>query len=425
MPSDVSPTESSESRPQVEVEVGPVAHGGHCVARLDGRVVFVRHALPGERARVQITEGEQDAPFWRGDAVEILEPSPDRVASVWPEAGPGGVGGGELAHVALPAQRRWKAGVVAEQLQRLAHLDLQVEVEGLPGDDERDGLGYRTRIDLVADAEGRAGMHKHRSHDVVALDTMPLATPEVLALAERERVFTRRWRPGTRLELVAPAGGTPPVLLVDDAVWRAGHLDKRPNARRSVVENVSLRGVEHTFKVAADGFWQVHRAAPLVLGEAVLDAVGDVQGGRVVDLYSGAGLFSLPLAHAVGDGGHVVAIEGDPRAVKDARRNAHGAPQVELHHGPVERVLARGEHAARGGADVVVLDPPRTGAGRAVVERVAALGPRSVVYVACDPAALARDVAYLAEHGYTLSTLRAFDLFPHTHHVEALAVLTR
>lgn len=416
-------------RPEVEVEleleVGPVAHGGHCVARHDGRVVFVRHTLPGERVRARVTEGGDDAKFWRADAIEVLEASPDRVPSVWPEAGPGGVGGGELAHVALPAQRRWKRDVLAEQLRRLARVDLdeahpQVEVEGLPGDDERGGLGYRTRVDLVADGTGRAGMHRFRSHDVLALDAMPLGSEDVAALAEREKVFTRPWRRGTRIELVAPVGSAP-VLLVDGEPWRAGSLDRRPNARRSVTERVAVGGREHEYRVAADGFWQVHREAPAVLSRAVLDGLGDVDGARVLDLYSGAGLFTAPLAAAVGPTGSVVAVEGDERAVRDARRNAHGLDHVELHHGTVEGVLA----ADSSGADVVVLDPPRVGAGRAVVDAVAARRPARVVYVACDPAALARDVSYLAGHGYALDSLRAFDLFPMTHHLEAVAVLTR
>jgi len=414
---------------EVELEIGPVAHGGHCVARLDGRVVFVRHTLPGERVRARVTE--TGSRFWRADAVEVLEASPDRVPSAWPEAGPGGVGGGELAHVALPAQRRWKAAVLAEQLQRLAKLEREVEVEAAPGDDERGGLGYRTRVDLVADAEGRAGMRRFRSHDVVPLDGMPLATEAVAALADTEDVWTRRWRPGARLELVAPADGADALLLVDEVPWRRGRGDTRPNARRSVTETVRAGGAEHRYRVAADGFWQVHRAAPDLLAGAVLDAVqatpGDLDGATVLDLYSGAGLFTVPLAAAVGGSGRVVAVEGDARAVKDARRNAHDLPQVELHLGAVDRVLADGDASGSdvGAADVVVLDPPRAGAGRAVVDAIAARGPRRVVYVACDPAALARDVAYLAGHGYELTGLRAFDLFPMTHHVEAVAVLDR
>ncbi|WP_428980267.1 class I SAM-dependent RNA methyltransferase [Isoptericola cucumis] len=411
---------------EVELEIGPVAHGGHCVARLDGRVVFVRHTLPGERVVARVTE--TGSRFWRADAVEVLEPSADRVPSAWPQAGPGGVGGAELAHVELGAQRAWKAAVLAEQLSRLAKLDREVDVEAAPGDVERGGLGYRTRIELVADAEGRAGMRRFRSHDVEPLTAMPLATQDVADLAEAEGVWTRRWTPGARLELVAPAGGADPVLLVDGTPWRRGRADTRPNARRAVTEALHLGdGRDFRYRVSADGFWQVHREAPGVLVGAALAALGDVDGAQVLDLYSGAGLFTLPLAAAVGAAGRVVAVEGDARAVKDARRNAHDLPGVELHLGAVDRVLADGDAggSAVGRADAVVLDPPRAGAGRAVVDAVAARGPARVVYVACDPAALARDVAYLASHGYGLTGLRAFDLFPHTHHVEAVAVLDR
>jgi tRNA/tmRNA/rRNA uracil-C5-methylase (TrmA/RlmC/RlmD family) len=426
------PDAADRDEAEIELEVGPVAHGGHCVARHEGRVVFVRHALPGERVRARVTDGGDDARFWRADAVEVLEPSADRVPSAWPAAGPGGVGGGELAHVALPAQRRWKRDVLAEQLRRLAGFDvaeepgLRLEVEALPGDDERGGLGYRTRIDLVADDAGRAGMHRHRSHDVVPLDAMPLATDDVLGLAERERVWTRRWRPGTRLELVAPSGSAP-LLLVDGEPWRGGSVDRRPNARRSVAERVAVAGTEHAYRVAAAGFWQVHRHAPAALAAAVLAGAGDLDGARVLDLYAGAGLFTLPLAAAVGTSGTVVAVEGDERAVRDARRNAHGLETVELHHGAVEQALAGRVPGALagGGADVVVLDPPRVGAGRAVVDAIGAMAPARVVYVACDPAALARDVGYLGGHGYALRDVRGLDVFPHTHHVEAVAVLER
>jgi tRNA/tmRNA/rRNA uracil-C5-methylase (TrmA/RlmC/RlmD family) len=410
---------------ELELVVGPVAHGGHCVARHDGRVVFVRHSLPGERVRARVTEG--GSRYWRADAVEILEASPDRVEAAWPQTGPGGAGGGELSHVALPAQRRWKADVLTEQLARLARLDREVVVEAVEGDAERGGLGYRTRVDLVADDAGRAGMRVFRSHDVVALDGMPLATEDVAALADAEQVWTRTWRPGQRIELVAPATGGRPLMLVDGVPWHRGRPDSRPTARRAVAEEVVLDGETYRFRVAADGFWQVHRGAPALLARAVLDGVGDVAGATVLDLYSGAGLFTVPLARAVGVSGRVVGVEGDARAVQDARRNVHDLPQVELHLGAVDRVLTDGDAAgaALDAADVVVLDPPRAGAGRGIVDAIAARAPQRIVYVACDPAALARDVGLLGEHGYALGSLRAFDLFPHTHHVEAVAVLER
>jgi tRNA/tmRNA/rRNA uracil-C5-methylase (TrmA/RlmC/RlmD family) len=424
----VSDVPAPEVGTEIELEVGPVAHGGHCVARLDGRVVFVRHTLPGERVRARVTEGGQS--FWRADAVEVLEASPDRVEPAWPAAGADGAGGGELSHVAMPAQRHWKTTVLVEQLQRLARIDpewlaREVTVEAAPGDDERRGLHYRTRIELVADAEGHAGQRAHRGHRVIALKKMPLATAELMDFAVAEDVFTRTWTPGAQLKLVAPSEGDP-VLLVDGEPWRRGKPDGRPNARRSVTEVVTGPWGTHRYRVAADGFWQVHRAAPALLTGAVLDATGatsgELAGATVLDLYSGAGLFTLPLADAVGPQGRVVAIEGDAQASKDARRNAHAYGQVTLETGAVDQVLAEG---AAPTADVVVLDPPRTGAGRTVVDAVAARAPRRIVYVACDPAALARDVGYLAAHGYGLTSVRGFDLFPHTHHVEAVAVLDR
>lgn len=411
-------------RTTVELEIGPVAHGGHCVARHEGRVVFVRHTLPGERVRARLTDAAPDARFWRADAVEVLDASPDRVPSAWPAAGPGGVGGGELAHVALPAQRTWKATVLAEQLRRLARLDLAPAVEAAPGDDERGGLAWRTRIDLHVDGEGRAGMRRHRSHDVVALDDMPLATEHVAALG----LFDRRWPAGSRVEAVAPADGGAPLVLVDGVPFdlRTRRPDPRPNARAAVREHVEVGGTAYAYRVAAAGFWQVHREAPALLASHVLRAAGDVSGATVLDLYSGAGLFSSVLADAVGEQGRVVTVEGDERAVRDARRNAHDRPQVELHTGDVADVLT-GRHAPAPvtGADVVVLDPPRAGAGRKVVDAVAALRPRRVVYVACDPAALARDVALLGEHGWAPFEVTGYDLFPMTHHLETVAVLDR
>ncbi|WP_431310294.1 class I SAM-dependent RNA methyltransferase [Luteimicrobium album] len=199
-----------------------------------------------------------------------------------------------------------------------------------------------------------------------------------------------------------------------------------------MTETVAAHGSTWSHRVAADGFWQVHREAPALLVGAVLDALAgrSLDGATVLDLYAGAGLFTLPLADATGPTGRVVSVEGSPRAVKDARRSLHDRPHVELHAGPVDHVLAalRAAAGSSGGlthADAVVLDPPRVGAGRVVVEQVAHLAPQAVVYVACDPAALARDVALFAAQGYDLTALRAFDLFPMTHHLEAVATLTR
>ncbi|MCM3660132.1 TRAM domain-containing protein [Georgenia satyanarayanai] len=422
------------------VSVGPPAHGGHCVARVEGRVVFVRHSAPGEVVDVRLTDVGEGRKFWRGDAVAVHEASPDRVPSRWPEAGPGGVGGGELAHLALAGQRRWKTEVVRDTLRRIGHLELDhlgpVVVEPLGEDDAREGLGTRTRIDLVLDAASRPGMYRHRTHDVVPLEHMPLAVP---AIADAELFARGRWdgvRPGTRLDVVAPSDG-PVVVLADGRLVdladpagslaatrgprrRRGRRDAGAPARVAVHERVATAVGDLSYRVDATGFWQVHRDAPAALVDAVLAAVRAEPGQRVVDLYSGAGLFTVPLARAVGESGRVDAVEVNARAVTDARRNLHDSPQATLHVAGVTAAVVEGLGS---GVDAVVLDPPRSRAGAEVVTALTELRPRRIVYVACDPAALARDLRTAVDHGYEVTALTGYDLFPHTHHVECVAVL--
>ncbi len=264
-------------------------------------------------------------------------------------------------------------------------------------------------------------MHRHRSHDVVALDVMPLATEHMAALD----LFARQWPAGSRVEVAAPAGGDSPLVLVDGVPWVDGRPDTRRTARTSVREVVAASdGVERRYRVAASGFWQVHREAPALLLDAVSQALGetDLENASVFDLYAGAGLFTPLLADRVGPRGRVLAVEGDHRAATDARRNAHDLEQVELAEGDVGFAL---ETAPVVRARAVVLDPPRVGAGASVVRQIAALRPEVVIYVACDPAALARDIATFATQGYRLDAVRAFDLFPMTSHVECVALLVK
>jgi tRNA/tmRNA/rRNA uracil-C5-methylase (TrmA/RlmC/RlmD family) len=203
------------------------------------------------------------------------------------------------------------------------------------------------------------------------------------------------------------------VVEVDDCLIDA----RRPTPP---VETVTAASGTRSFRVHADGFWQAHLEAPDLLVEIVLGLLAPRRGETVLDLYAGVGLFSAFLADAVGPAGRVVAVEGSRSACSDARANL--PPWVAVEHGRVDRVLA----AAYGGpVDLVVLDPPREGARRQVVRRIVDRAPRAVAYVACDPAALARDVATFAELGYRLSALRALDLFPMTSHVEVVAHLVR
>lgn len=395
----------------VELEIGPVAHGGHCVARDEGQVVFVRHTLPGELVRARITDGHHSSRFLRADAVEILRASPHRVAPPCPYAGPGRCGGCDWQHATPAYSRELKAAVVAEQLRRLAGLELPVTTEPLPGDDAGvdDGLRWRTRVEFAVDAGGHAGLRRHRSHEVVPLEDCLIATHRVVDTG----VLQHRWSGSTSVDVVAPSG-QPETVVVP--------IPSGESTAPTITERVSAGEWTHDFSLSARGFWQVHESAAATFVSHVLNELAPRPGERAVDLYSGVGLFTVALADAVGVGGAVLAIESDRRAVADARRNTSDRPQVEVRRAPVDRAirpLVRQEIRA----DLVVLDPPRTGAGKSVIRSVAALQPRAIAYVACDPAALARDLAYARTAGYAVRSLRVFDAFPMTHHVECIAIL--
>ena len=420
----------------VEVEVGPVAHGGFCIARHEGRVVFLRHALPGERVRARVTEAKEGQRFVRADAVEILSASEHRVEAPCPFAGPGLCGGCDFQHVELGHQRELKAAVVHEQLTRLAHLDLPVVVEPVPGD--ADGLRWRTRVEFAVDEAGRAGLRRHRSHDVLPVDTCLIADERVLATG----VLEQDWTGSRAVDVVAPSRGDAVVVPVADGVpAHAGGGDEAPP---TVVEHVGARRFTCEFEVSARGFWQVHPGAAATFVDTVLEVLAPREGETALDLYSGVGLFAAALAEAVGPRGKVVAVESDGDAVAAAAANLAAYPSVLTLRARVDDAfgVARPKRSGPGPraqrsrklrrhpllplrADLVVLDPPRTGAGKDVVAQVAALAPRAVAYVACDPAALARDTAWLLEAGYRLGELRAFDAFPMTHHVECVALFER
>ncbi|TDP92072.1 class I SAM-dependent RNA methyltransferase [Labedaea rhizosphaerae] len=395
---------------ELTAEVGPVAHGGHCVSRVDGRVVFVRHALPGETVIALVTE-DKGGSFCRADAIEVLEASPHRVTPPCPLAAPGGCGGCDWQHASGDYQRTLKAAVVAEQLHRLAGLDIEasdVDVEELAGG----LLEWRTRARLAVDDDGVPGFRAHHSHRVVPVESCPIAAPGTV-----DQVTSRTWRPGTELEVCVDSDQWTYVTQ-----WRK---DRRGKAvPRAVVGDpvVVERAARREWRVSAHGFWQVHPDAADVLSEVVSSWSGLAAGQCAWDLYSGVGLFAGVLAEQVGPEGTVIAVESVREAAEFGVDNLADLPQVRTIAGRVEPVLGAGSLPD---PDVVVLDPPRKGAGRVVVDAIAERSPSRVVYVACDPAALARDVKFFGERGFRLAGLRAFDAFPMTHHVECVALLER
>jgi len=398
--------------PGLVLTVGPPANGGSCVARHDGRVVFVRYALPGERVRVRVTE--ERGSYWHAAAVEILQPSGHRIRPLCPIAGPDGAGCCDLAFAQPAAAHALKGEVVANQLGRLGGYQwaprggprAEPVGSGAPG-------GWRTRVRLAVGTQeapeaGRAGFHRYHSAELVTdLNCAQLPTAMLSGLADRH------WPPGAELHVVLDDAGDRHVTCTGPGqckpvVVEGNHLARQRVGRRE-------------WRVPVTGFWQAHREAAGVYSRLVADLAHLTPGMTAWDLYGGAGLFAAVLSDAVGPSGRVLTVDTSRAAAKAARQALADLPQVKVLNDSVRRVLA----ASRRGADVAVLDPPRSGAGAAVIELLAAAGVPRVIHIGCEAASFARDVGLYLGRGYGVEVLRVFDSFPLTHHVECVAVLAR
>ena len=432
---DSAPNSPALGERLLTLTVGPPAAGGTFIARHEGRVVFVRGTAPGETVTARLLDDPRekaDARFWRAEALDVLEAGPDRVPSVWEEAGVDGVGGAEWAHIALPAQRRIASEVMQELLRRAGVTSFpieQVQVEPAPHD--VDGLGWRTRVRYAVGPDGEVGMRGWRSHEVRPVGEDPLSAQAVRELGLGEWTAPE----GTEaIDAVAPSAGPASVVLIGrdldpEAVvipesW--GDADVAVRTARGLVPlrgdgTVHERLGERMFSVSATGFWQSHRRAAELLTEVVGGVLRAPTGGSAWDLYGGVGVFAALAAEQVGPDGSVVSVEGNRRASQLAAENLEDLPQASTATADV----ADWVRARRGGVDVVVLDPPRAGAGVELMGLLATAVRQRIVYVSCEPATLARDLAAIEGKGWQVADLRAFDLFPHTHHVESVVVLER
>ncbi|MEH3088033.1 MAG: class I SAM-dependent RNA methyltransferase [Microbacterium arborescens] len=426
-----------QSGDSIDLDVTDVAHGGVFVARHEGRVVFVPDAVPGERVRARIADASK-ASFWRAEALEVLDASPHRRPHVWAPADIGNAperrpGGADFGHIALPHQRELKTRVLRDALQRMGGWQTEAVVEPAGADESDDGTGWRTRVSLHVDEDGRVGPYAARSHRVVEVDDLPLATRAIADVLARGRSA----EPG-RLDLVQPGDGRVRVLPRPETTAhstrgrRPARRPADPALREVVVEAVGGR----RFRVDAGGFWQVHRLAPAALTRAVQQGLGAAGRAELdpeawhLDLYGGVGLLAASVAELGGPSTRITSVESDARATEHAGENLAEWVGARAETARVDRWLARLDESASAAersrlrAGVTVLDPPRSGAGRDVVDALLRLRPATLVYVACDPVALARDVAQLRSGGYEPVSVQGLDLFPNSHHVEAVAVLT-
>ena len=378
---------------QITVDIQAIAHGGHCIARFDNQVIFVRYAIPGERAVVEVTA--VNSKMVRADAISIITVSPHRVDAPCKYARPGGCGGCDFQHIDLAYQRSLKSEVIVEQFSRLGGLEVRCEVRGV---EPEDGLHWRTRMDFAIGETGRIGLYANRSNEVIEIDDCLIAESamNIPTLAQR------RWNGDDRIEVAATSTGQVNVSRGGRSISGATQLVEK--------------AAGFTYQISPRSFWQAHREAPTTLISEVLSKL-ELQPGEVVcDLYGGVGLFTAPMAKAVGVTGKVHLIETDRRAISDAQKIFKGIGNVEIHPGTVESRLPKISDP-----DVILLDPPRTGAGEEVVMVMTRLHPRSIVYVSCDPASLARDAKLLLASGYRMDHIVGFDLFPQTQHVECVA----
>ncbi len=390
---------------ELTLTVGAAANGGSCVGRHEGRVVFVRYALPGERVRVRVV-GDRGS-YWHAEVVEVLEPSPDRITSLCPIAGVDGAGCCDLAYAEPAAARQLKAQVVADQLQRLGDYRWAGDAEPLSA---AGPTGWRTRVRLAVGANGRAGFHRYRSNELVT----DLRCGQ-LAAGMLDGLGTQRWTPGSQV-----------LVAVDDDGQRHVLQTLREGGRtRSQVVEGSGQAVQrvngHRWQLPVTAFWQSHRDAAQTYSRLVGDWAQPAPGMTAWDLYGGAGLFAAVLAEAVGASGRVLTVDTGRAASRAARTALADLPQVRVAADSVRRVLA-GQKVA---ADVAVLDPPRAGAGRDVIDLLVTADVPRVVHIGCEAASFARDISLYRGHGYVVANLKVFDAFPLTHHVECVALLTR
>lgn len=433
-----------EAEENLELRIIDIAHGGYGVARENGQVIFVGGAIPGEKVRAQIFERKRR--FAKAVVQEVLEAAPARIENPWPAGGVAYTGAADFAHIALSLQRELKAQVVAAQLRKIGGEIIVAQLADLPlvveAVDSSDGWGSRSRIDLVKMPQG-FGMYRAHSHELLPLKEMPLADVRIESLDLWGRAWDKYVPVGAKVRAVASSGGDirlavgkkvysapgkraarivrEQVLLLEQP-QRVSVQAGQMQAHLQLGQSDSQQQKNYRYALDAAGFWQVHREAPRTLITAVQDFLGDISGVHGVDLYAGAGLFSQPLADYIGPRGSLSTYEGSKEAVKAAQKNLAAFSWAKAQE---VRIGARNIQKLTAQADFVLADPPRAGLGVAAAQQLAKSGAEKIVLVSCDPAAMARDVAQLAAGDYRIAGIRIFDIFPHTHHVESVILLTK
>lgn len=410
----------------VQLKTVKPVHGGYCLAFAEGLTYLVSGALPGEVVEAQVTGGKKLMRYAR--TISVLEPSPHRISHIWPLAESSLIGGVDLGHVSFDYQSQWKTQVLLDSLQRLGGKTVADQLDQITPptvenvsetDNQTQAAASRTRIEFEINDRGVPAMYAQKSNELVAIDCLALATEDIQALdlTAKTSPFQKLWQPGQRVRVASGDNGI--KLAVGPNCFDGEGKPTDPIMRHHLRTDKKI-----FYEVAVTDFWQSHPAAPDILVQAVLSEV-DAETECIWELYSGSGLFTVPLAKV---SQNVLAVEGARSACKRAAINlknnrvADGVKVETLSVNPqtINDLAHRYENP-----EAVVLDPPRSGAGLATIQQITELGAEKIIYIACDPAALARDLKAITANEYKIEKISAWNLFPFTHHFETVAVLSR
>lgn len=380
------------------LNIEKVAHGGLCVARHDGVVIFVRHALPGEIVEAKLISLAPGKRSWFAQTISVKKASEKRITPKCEFFKADGCGGCDWQHADSQYQRELKLEVLVEQLERFGQVANARQISSINAV-EPSQSNWRTRIRVVANDEGKWGFRKTRSHEVQVVDKCLIADNSINDVLK-----------------TLPVGNPDDEILI---VKSKEETIVYPVEKRAPSAPNSTQEVDgHDFAVAGDGFWQVHPGAASVLSRQIKESVKGLKVESFADLYAGVGVLAhsllqeFPLANAI-------VVEADRSAAQNAKENLKSFKNIQVSSERVDKWV----RGVKNKFDVVILDPPRSGAGQSVMQQICRQTLQKIIYIACDPAALARDVLIAKKNGWKLETVVAFDLFPQTHHIESVAVL--
>jgi len=381
----------------ITLNVGNIANGGHFIGRHNDQIVFVRHGLTDERAVVKITAVNSKFAF--GDAIEIIKKSKDRVTAPCKYAHPEGCGGCDFQHIDPIAQLNLKKIVIQDQFKRIAKIEINPEIISK---DSLKGLNWRTRLNLAISENKKLGLRAHKSNKIIEIDECLIAVEGI----NKSEIFNKKWENEDNIKISYSSDN-------DMNISQLGKNISGPDKLNEVVD-------DNKYYISPKSFWQSHKNAPEFILEQVLKFANIKEGERVCDLYGGVGLFTLPISKILGENGEVHLIEVNRVCIDDATELFADIKNIFIHHGTVEQKLGSIKKI-----NTIILDPPRNGVSKQVINQMIEKKPQTIIYVSCNPSTLARDTKILTDNNYTLTNIVGLDLFPMTHHVECVASFTK